>query len=515
MIDVFEQKVLNTIRKHAMISPKDKVLVGFSGGPDSMALLYSLNRLKDLLNIRLYAMHINHQLRPKSADEDEKFCHQVCKTLSIPIKTCKINVRKYAQKNKLSIEESARELRYEHLLKTAQKLRCTKIALGHNADDNAETVILNLIRGTGLTGLVGIPPKRNNIVRPLIEISRNEILTYLKEYNLTYCQDLTNIELGYRRNYIRHKILPLFKEINPNLITTIYQTSELLRTCNEYINQVTQNALSDVLLGQTNQSIILDIEKLLSYNLFIRRQIIKTLIPNSEFKQIDAILNLTEDKTAGKRLKLSEDLWVWKEYDRLYFERSISKNRTLKTNHWLIDIGKVTKIKELGIEIMAKQKSIKNQKELTHLLNLIEQQPPVNLLRPMESSNNRSRIVLRQWFDMSAITLPLFIRFRQPGDRFLIQASQTKKLKDVLIDEKIPLRIRNQLPLLCDAQNILWIIGSRRAQIGLINKNTKNVLEVQVNMLPSQKLPAKRTAIKQFQKCQSLSPFSQDMLNEI
>lgn len=515
MINTFEQKVLSTIRKYEMISANDKVLVGFSGGPDSMALLHSLNRLKDILNIQLYAMHINHQLRPKSADEDEKFCRQVCKKLSIPITTCKVNVKNYAKQNKLSIEESARELRYEHLLKTARKLKCSKIALGHNADDNVETVILNLIRGTGLTGLAGIPPKRNNIVRPLIEISRNEILTYLKEYNLNYCQDLTNIELGYRRNYIRHKILPLFKEINPNLITTISQTSELLRTCNEYINQVTQNALFDVLLGQTNQSIILDIEKLLSYNLFIKRQIIKKLIPNLEFKQIDAILNLTKDKTAGKRLKLSEDLWVWKEYDRLYFERAITKNRNLKTNQWIIDIGKTTKIKEFGIEIITKLKSIKSEKEIMHILELIKRQSSSRSTDAPNLLNSGQKMVFTEWFDMSEINLPLLIRLRRAGDQFIFKKGQTKKLKDVLIDAKIPLRIRSQLPLLCDAHNILWIIGSRRAQIGLINKKTKNVLQVQVNMLSNHTLPAKRAVMKQSRKCLSLSTLSQDILNEI
>ncbi len=497
MSDPFEQKVLNTIRKYEMVSAKDKVLVGFSGGPDSMALLYSLNKLKELLRIKLYAMHINHQLRGKSANEDEKFCRQVCRKLSIPIKTCKINVKEYAQQNKLSIEESARELRYKHLTKTAQKLKCSKIALGHNANDNAETVILNLIRGTGLTGLAGISAKRDQIIRPLIEIPRDEILKYLKKNNLDYCHDLTNIELGYRRNYIRHKILPLLQTINPNLITTIFHTSELIRTCNEYINPIIQKTLSEVLLKQTAQCIILDIKKLLSYNLFIKRQIIKTLIPDLEFVSIDAILTLAQKKTSGKRLKLAEDLWVWKEYNSLYFEKSSRKNSNLKTHRWLVDIGNTIRIKELGLKITTKLIPVKNKKDLMYIGDLMENQDTNNIIKTQHWLNSCDGKELRQWFDISEITLPLHVRFRQPGDRFIFQDGHFKKLKDVLIDEKIPLRVRDQLPLLCDAQNILWIIGSRRAHIGLINEKTKTILEVQVNNLASQKSKTKVTRRKQ------------------
>jgi tRNA(Ile)-lysidine synthase len=474
MLEPFYKKLLNTIKKYSMLDKNDRVLVGFSGGPDSIALLHALKAL----GIKTYSLHIHHQLRDKHADEDEKFTVQTCKDWNIPTITRKIDVKKYAKEHKMSIEESARVLRYEVLSKEASRLQCNKIALGHNANDNTETVILNLTRGTGLSGLAGIPPKRDNIIRPLIETTRQEILQYLKKYDIDYCTDLTNIELGYRRNYIRHKIIPYLYKINPNLDQTILRTSEIIRTTNNDIISMVEKAKKEVLIKSRKDRIVLDptpisttdnrrlknvrqsqqtyenrcgvdIKKLLSYNFLIRREIIKTMLPRIEFDQVNAILALT-DKPSNKRLELTKDLFAWREYDKLYLGRYEDKKTNDKT--WKVNVGKLTKIPELNLELTAKT------------------------AKTGKITKNGNYAI----FDKSAITLPLLLRFRKTGDRFIPFKGKEKKLKDVLIDDKIPLRMRDRLPLLCDKKDILWIIGSRRSNIGLINKKTRDFLEVRV-----------------------------------
>lgn len=432
-----------------MLEPGDKILVGFSGGPDSMALLHTLKSL----HINICAMHLNHQLRGKQADQDEKFAVMTAKKYRVPIKTRKIDVKQYGKKYKMSIEEGARTLRYQKLINTAKMLHCQKIALGHNINDNTETVILNLTRGSGLTGLSGIPPTRDNIIRPLIETSRAEILAYLKQNKIKYCHDLSNIELGFRRNYIRHKIIPLLLEINPNLDQTILRTSEIIRTTNNDIGKMVEQAKKEVLLKSNPGRINIDIKKLLSYNLLIRREIIKAVLPRLEFNKVETILALT-NKPSGKKIAITTDCFVEREYNKLIISHPEASKISDKV--WNVNINKPTKIPMLGLELMVKSRTRKNA---------------VLRIAP----------VLRGVvFDKSAIDLPLSIRLRKPGDRFVPFKGKEKKLKDILIDDKIPVRERDRLPLLCDQDNILWIIGSRRSNFGLITKETKEIIEVKV-----------------------------------
>jgi tRNA(Ile)-lysidine synthase len=455
MVDSFNKKVLSTINKYQMISKGDKVLVGFSGGPDSIALLYSLNAQRDILGVKLYALHINHQLRAQAADADERFTQVFCKAIGIKIKSVKVNVKDFALKNKMSIEEGARVIRYEYLEHEAKKLGCNKIALGHNANDNTETVILNLVRGAGLGGLSGIPPVRDTIIRPLIETNRKEITNYLEQRKLKYCQDLTNIELGYRRNYIRHKIIPLLEKINPNLVKTVLRTSQIIRDTNHGILKMCEQAKKDILVKVTKGSIVLDIKKLFAYNLLIRREIIKQMLPKMEFEQIESVLMLTK-KSSGLKLELSKNWNAWKEYNKLFIAQKGKKETKLTSKAWKMNIGKTTLIPEIDLEMIARNKRFKSLK--------------------VQRFNNSNCVL----FDKSQVSLPLSIRTRKSGDRFIPFNGKEKKLKDIFIDDKIPSRVRDRLPLLCDENNILWIIGSRRSNIGLISDKTKEILEVKV-----------------------------------
>jgi len=455
--DSLINRVKKTIKKYALLKPKSRILIGVSGGPDSICLLHILNQLKDEYKLQLFAFHLNHQLRGKESDEDEKFVKQFCQKLKIPCQIKRAKVRKYAKQKKLSLEQAAREVRYQLLEQTRKRLRCDGIALGHNANDNAETVILNLVRGTGLTGLCGIPPIRDRIIRPLLEIERDEIMQYLINNKLTYRVDKTNRNPKIPRNFIRTKIIPQLKKLNPRLIETISKLSNILRQEDSYLNGLTDNVIEQIRKERSKPGITLDNKLFLSYNLALRRRVLKSLLPTLGYDKIEQILKMSEEKTVGT-IQLTKDLFARQEYDRIY----LGKKVPIPINQAIpIPIGKSSLIKDMGIEIEVKLKS------------------KIDLNSVKVDKNT-------EVFDYSELAPPFYLRYRRPGDRFIPFGGQEKKLKEILIDDKIPRRVRLCLPLFCDAKGILWILGGRRSARAPITPKTKRFLLVRIKQWKDQ-----------------------------
>ena len=225
-----EQKVLRFIDEKNLIEKDDRILVALSGGPDSVFLLHFLNKYSKKFKISLAAIHINHGLRGKAASSDENFCKILTKKLGVRFYSVKRNVKALAKKLKVSTEEAGRLIRYEEFEKLSAKEGFTKIATAHIADDNAETVLLNLIKGTGLSGISGIPYSRGKIIRPLLVLTKEEIVQYLKFYKIDYRTDLTNLQSEYERNFLRNEIIPLIKKrLNPSLENTLLKSSEVFK----------------------------------------------------------------------------------------------------------------------------------------------------------------------------------------------------------------------------------------------------------------------------------------------
>ncbi|MEO0072382.1 MAG: tRNA lysidine(34) synthetase TilS [candidate division WOR-3 bacterium] len=480
----FLDKVRRTINKYQLLKEHDRVLVGFSGGPDSTALVWVLNELKSEFKLKLIALHINHGIRKKAADADQKFSVSFCKKLKIPIKTCKINTPAYAKRYKFSIESAARILRYQCLFQYALRLQCKRVALGHHANDNAETVLLNLIRGTGVSGLKGIAPIRplNEelteetsleqkkaeepiwLIRPLIEITRQEILEFLKTNNLAYCEDLTNLELGFRRNYLRHKIIPELEKINPQFVTAVLRTSEILRMYEELINAEATEVLDEAVVTSVSGPIkyIVDIPKINKYNQIIKLEVLKKLLPRKQMNLIKSIEELAL-KPSGSAIEITKGLWAWREYDKLFIGRK-RDDSTLANRNWPLMLNHDNEIKELGMIFRVREIPIKDTKERTRLLKKVQ-----------NTKNSNIEI-----FDKDKLNLPLYVRLRRAQDRIRISDHQTKKLKELFIDQKIPLSLRRQIPIVADQNNILWVVGLRRAFYGLIDKRTKTIIEIKV-----------------------------------
>ncbi len=234
------EKIRNIAEKYNMINSGDVVVCGLSGGADSVCLLLALQQLSAEMNFSVEAIHVNHCLRGAESDGDENFCHELCERLNVPFTAVSCNVREYSEKNHLSCEESARKLRYGIFHDCTQG---KKLATAHNADDNLETMLLNMIRGTGLKGISGIPPVRGNIIRPLLAVTRYEIEEYLRKIGQNYVTDSTNLTDDYTRNKIRHNIIPLMKELNGSVTETTIRTAEVLRSENDFIEENVNEAM--------------------------------------------------------------------------------------------------------------------------------------------------------------------------------------------------------------------------------------------------------------------------------
>lgn len=236
-LNIVEEKFLNAIKKNNLIKTNDVIVVGVSGGPDSITLLTCLDKYKDKFQYKLVVAHVNHLIREDSTD-DEQFVEKLCKKLSIPCEVKRANVAEIAKEEKRGEEEVGRKIRYDFFDEVAKKYDANKIAIAHNMNDNAETVLLNLIRGSGLSGLEGIQPQEyGKYIRPLIECSRDEIENYCEENELQPRIDSTNSEDIYKRNEIRHKVLPLLKEFNPNIVETLSRTSKIVKENNDFVTQ--------------------------------------------------------------------------------------------------------------------------------------------------------------------------------------------------------------------------------------------------------------------------------------
>lgn len=306
-----KEQVLNSIKKYNLINKNDVLLIGVSGGPDSICLLHILNILKEELGIEIYVAHINHMIR-KESDLETKYVEDFCNNLGIKCYIKKIDVKGLARESKKGTEEMGRKLRYNFFDEIANKIGANKIVTAHNNNDKAETVLLNIMRGSGISGLKGIEAIRDNkYIRPLIETNRKDIEDYCRQNNLNPKIDKTNLEITYRRNKIRNKLIPyLQKEFNPNIIKTINRLSEVVSEENEYLKKITSEKFKMICLEENkNKQIILDLNKFNKLELVIKRRIILYTInkllettTNIEKVNIDDIIKLCENNIGNKYL---------------------------------------------------------------------------------------------------------------------------------------------------------------------------------------------------------------------
>lgn len=321
-----ENQVLETIKKYNLIQDNDRIVIGVSGGPDSICLLDVLRKINKI-KFNIEVAHINHQIR-EEANDDEKYVQDYCKKNNINFHVKRIDVQKFANTNKIGTEEAGRKLRYEFFEEVCEKTNSTKIATAHNKNDNAETVLMNILRGSGTKGLKGIEQIRDNkFIRPLIMCNRTDIEEYCNKNNLQPRIDKTNKENIYTRNKIRNLLIPyLEKEFNPNIIDTIDRLSQIAKQENNYIEQQTVQAYNQTLLKQTNNQVILDLKKFQNIEPIIKNRLIPYIINdvlkveyNVQKIHIEDIIKLCNNNIGNKYLVPNKQIKILVKNHQIFF----------------------------------------------------------------------------------------------------------------------------------------------------------------------------------------------------
>ena len=328
MINMLKEQVLNTIKKYDLINENDKIICGVSGGPDSICMLDILKDLKEELKFELIVCHVNHLIR-EEAISDEEYVVNYCKVNNIKSYVKRIDVKKYANNNKQGTEEAGRTVRYEFFEEILQKEGANKIAIAHNKNDKIETIIMNMLRGSGISGLKGIEPKRENkYIRPLIETERTSIEEYCEEKNLRPRIDKTNFINDCTRNKIRNVVIPYIKnEFNPNIINTMDRLSSIIEEENRYLEKITIDVFEKLKIKEEKGRLVLKLKEFNKQDIVIKKRLIlyainKTIgnVQNIEKVNINDIIKLCEKNIGNKYLMPNKNIKILVNKNQIFFE---------------------------------------------------------------------------------------------------------------------------------------------------------------------------------------------------
>lgn len=460
------EEVWQYMTQYHMVEPGDVVIAGVSGGADSVCLLLVLEKLAAKLSITIEAVHINHGIRAE-AGEDAEFVRKLCEERQIPFHLICADVETQAKREKLSAEEMGRKIRYEAFRQILGE-RKGRIAVAHNSNDRAETMLFHLFRGTGLAGVCGIRPVQGEIIRPLLFLERKEIEQWLQEQEIPFCTDATNLGDDYTRNRIRHHILSYAeKEIVHGATANMNRAAKQLQEADEYVMRQTLEAVERCcVFTEHPNAVSVKLSLLQKEDPFIRKRILfyavceiagqKKDITEAHIQSIDKLLQ----GTGSKECMLPYQVHVYKQYEWVKIEKREEERG--------ISQEKYTELPELPVEIPS-----------------VMDVPMLGRVEFRTFSYEKSQIIPQKtytkWFDYDRITKTLFLRPRQAGDYLTInQQMGRKSLQDYFVDQKIPKENRNSLYVLAMDHHVVWVPGLRISEFFKITECTERVLQVRV-----------------------------------
>ncbi len=466
-----EQRVINFIQQHNLFSVGDKLVMAVSGGADSVCLLHILMQRRAELDIELHIAHLNHQLRDADSDSDAKYVSDLANKLDIPVTIERIDVAAYRDQKGGSLEEAAREIRYSFLAKVAKKLGTTKVVTGHTRDDHIETVLMHLLRGAGTAGLCGLQSRsilqcgdksgQLELVRPLLDTTRQETSDYCQRYKLAPRSDSSNTSLSFLRNRVRLELLPILRDYNPSIDDALLRLAGIAGDDISFIEEQA-SLLWQELVTEDDEAIYLDMNKTVALPRAIQRQVFRRAVKqlrgnlkDIEADHIEAMMDFLS-KPAGKKLCLPDGLTLSTEYGRLILASTQASICPLPPLEGVSNINIPGQTELSGWRIKA------------------------DIMQEMVGEDNG----LAASFDANKVGRKLIVRQRRPGDRFQpLGMSQTKKIQDFMVDSKIPGSWRDRVPLICSPIQILWVVGWRIDDRVKVTENTKDILRIKFERL--------------------------------
>lgn len=449
--NTFLHQFCTFVRERNLINHGDRILVSVSGGVDSVVLLDVLQRFRKEWKLELAVAHVNHQLRGKESDEDEQFVKELSRQKNIECYIERANTKSLAETKKISLQEAARELRYEFWTKLRQSLGFHSVATAHHADDNAETMLFNLIRGTGVHGMSGIPVVRKDaaVIRPLLFATREQILGYAHEHNLTFREDSSNIKTDYTRNFLRHQVVPLLKEkINPNFAASLLRTSELFDKLEHYLDSIITEESKTVLVSSSRTELVYNILELHKKSPFLQEYLLYSSLKkfadtDIDFTTVNSILQLSRLET-GSSISLSHNMTAFRDRERLVIRYTEPTN--VFEHH--ITLGQ-----EYTFEDFRFASSLVNKATFSD----------DHSIECADAEKLSDKLILRQWRD---------------GDWFIpLGMHEKKKLSDFFIEQKVPIFQKHSIPLLESDGNIVWVCGYRLDERFKITNHTTKIAQ--------------------------------------
>lgn len=461
------QRIISFIQKHNLFVSGDKLVVAVSGGADSVCLLHILVECRTRLGVELHVAHLNHQLRGAESDADAEYVLGLARRLGVPATVERRDVADYCTARGLSLEEAAREVRYSFLAEIAREMGTSKVVVGHTRDDRVETVLLHLLRGTGIAGLSGLQPRsvlrcgeqhggRLEIVRPLLEVTKQETWDYCRKHGLEPCSDSSNVEPIFLRNRIRLELLPLLRSYNRSIDTALLRLADIASDEISFIEEQL-SLLWDRLASEEKGILYLDKGELATLPRALQRQAFRFAVKrlrgdlkDIEADHIEAMIDFLS-KSAGRRLSLPQGLSLSVEYGRLALMSSQALVCPFPPIVGTFDINIPGETDLAGWRVKAEI-----------------------LGKPVEDGDGFAASL-----DLDKTGRKLMVRCRRPGDRFQpLGMSQTKKLQDFMVDSRIPRSWRDRVPLVCSPDQILWVVGWRIDDRVKVTETTREVLHL-------------------------------------
>jgi len=462
-----EKQILRTVKesitRHDMFAEGDRVLVAVSGGSDSVALVHILYKIAGDFALRLAVAHLNHCLRGLESDRDAEFVAALADTLDLPFYHDKKDVRAFQRRRRLSPEEAARLVRYEFYDAVAAKGGFDKIALGHHSDDNAELVLMNLLRGSGPLGLSGIAAIRDSkIVRPLIHLKSSAIREYVSAKKLAFVTDTSNTDPAYRRNRIRHQLIPeLKKSYNPAILDALNRLGDIMQAEDQWMDQALEPVFAETILDHTPDGVRVDLSAINAMHPAAGRRVIRTAILRVKqnlrritFSQVDAIIDLAKKARTGGYLDLPDGIRAIKDPAVLIIKKENRESPVHTVDYrYTITAEGTTLINEARVSIKLVAMDTDDVPEF------------------------KDAGTYRAFLDRDRLRFPLVVRNFRPGDRFSpLGLNGTQKLKKFFINNKIPVRHRKKCPLLLSENKIIWVGGMRIDNSVKLGPKTRRVL---------------------------------------